>query len=259
MAIMLNKRNIRVLSITALMLMLVFFVVHSADSISFVDSAASSGSVATAPKAQQAMHRPDLVDQAVVEGGLKQGGNAATQEIDKIKEKIGINGEHAAAPATPPAVAPGAGNEAAVSNAGAEDSLSASHSGKSSSEGDKTASFNAEREYSIIMGMSPVIVFSKSYCGFSKRLKTLLEQEYQFEPAYSVIELDKHSHGEELQAYIKEKTGRGTVPNLIVNGVSRGGSDDILALHKNGELLALLKEWSNGLFEVTQLDKPSNN
>lgn len=64
------------------------------------------------------------------------------------------------------------------------------------------------------------------------------------DPEFFVVEVDKVKNGDELYNYVKEITGRKTVPNLVVQGVSRGGFDEINALHRKDQLLALLKEWS---------------
>lgn len=238
------------------MLILVFFVVQNADSMSLANDKASKNIAVTDADSLANGNKigktsDNLVQQHIVEGNVKQGSNVeATKEIDRIKEKVGLNNDDDKA-----AVAKN-NNEVAATNG--DDSLTVAQNNKAGNDAVEKP-FDAKTEYSLILNLSPVIVFSKTYCQYSKRLKDLLEQEYVFTPAYNVIELDKHSHGAELQAYIKEKTGRGTVPNMLVNGISRGGSDDIRALHKNGELLSSLKEWSAGSFEVTQADKPSNN
>lgn len=96
--------------------------------------------------------------------------------------------------------------------------------------------FNPEKEYQSILKLAPVIVFSKSYCPHSMFVKELLQKEYAITPDLQIVELDKHPSGAELQAYVKQKTGRGTVPNVIVAGKSLGGGDEMRALHKEGEL-----------------------
>lgn len=262
--IKLNKRNIRVLSITALLLLLVFFVVQNADSMSPTNETVKPKNIAVTDSNSLTNGNKigktsdNLVQQHVVEGDAKQGSNVeATKEIDRIKEKVGLNNDEEVAAGAVGKIKDNAAAPAAAATT-TDDSLTVTQNNKAGNDAVEKP-FNAENEYSMILNLSPVIVFSKTYCQFSKRLKDLLEQEYVFTPSYTVIELDKHSHGAELQAYIKEKTGRGTVPNMLVNGISRGGSDDIRALHKSGELLTSLKEWSAGSFEVTKADKPSNN
>ncbi|KAI8630403.1 hypothetical protein F5Y19DRAFT_474186 [Xylariaceae sp. FL1651] len=81
-----------------------------------------------------------------------------------------------------------------------------------------------------ILKKSPVIIFSKTYCRYSKRAKGILLEKYTIEPAPFVVELDEHPLGMQLQALLAEKTGRRTVPNIMINGKSIGGSDDIAEL-----------------------------
>lgn len=75
-----------------------------------------------------------------------------------------------------------------------------------------------------------MIIFSKSYCPFSKRAKGLLLDKYVIEPAPFVVELDTHPLGAALQTRLAELTGRRTVPNIMIGGKSIGGSDDIARL-----------------------------
>lgn len=85
--------------------------------------------------------------------------------------------------------------------------------------------------------MRTVIIFSKTYCPFSKKAKEILLNKYSISPAPYVVELDKHKLGPELQAFLGEKTGRKTVPNILVNSVSIGGGDDIVELDNQNKLL----------------------
>ncbi|PRT53011.1 Monothiol glutaredoxin-6 [Wickerhamiella sorbophila] len=98
---------------------------------------------------------------------------------------------------------------------------------------------------------SPVVIFSKSYCGFSKAAKKLLLEDYQLSPPPRVVELDLHPQGSELQAYISEVTGRRTVPNVIVMKQSYGGASEMSALHNDGVLAAKLAEWGGGHLQVS--------
>lgn len=115
------------------------------------------------------------------------------------------------------------------------------------------SSFNPRQELEHILSTSPVVIFSKSYCPFSKKLKHLLKTEYHITPEPLIIELDDHENGKELQQHVGETTGRFTVPNFIVDGKSRGGADDILALHDNNELIDLFHQWSTGSAKIKKL------
>ncbi|KAF2277309.1 glutaredoxin domain-containing protein [Westerdykella ornata] len=93
-----------------------------------------------------------------------------------------------------------------------------------------------EVELNAILKKSPVIIFSKSYCPYSKRAKQLLLETYKISPAPFVVELDHHPLGAKLQDTLAESTHRRTVPNILIMGRSIGGSDDIAALHEAGKL-----------------------
>ena len=65
---------------------------------------------------------------------------------------------------------------------------------------------------------------------------------YSITPSPFVVELDEHPLGAPLQAQLERSTGRGTVPNVLVNGVSIGGGDDVEAMHERGELEGKIRE-----------------
>jgi len=119
--------------------------------------------------------------------------------------------------------------------------------------------FDASAELTSILSLSPVVIFSKTYCGYSQTLKNLLKSEYEINPSPTIVELDKHKNGKELQNFIFDKTGRKTVPNLFINGVSRGGCDDIKSLHEDGKLLDMLNLWGEKNVKVNKINAPSNS
>ncbi|KAK3298969.1 thioredoxin-like protein [Chaetomium fimeti] len=84
-----------------------------------------------------------------------------------------------------------------------------------------------EEALNSILKQSPVIIFSKSYCPFSKMAKGVLLDKYIIEPTPFVVELDQHPLGAKIQAKLGEMTGRRTVPNIMIYGQSIGGGDDI--------------------------------
>jgi len=91
-----------------------------------------------------------------------------------------------------------------------------------------------------------VIIFSKTFCPHSKDAKRILLEKYIIYPEPHVVELDQHPHGKELQALLAEKTKRRTVPNVMANGISIGGGDDILEFDRKGNLEAKLSEPMKG-------------
>ncbi|KAF2209811.1 hypothetical protein CERZMDRAFT_46589 [Cercospora zeae-maydis SCOH1-5] len=98
-----------------------------------------------------------------------------------------------------------------------------------------------ETELNAILRKGPIIIFSKSYCPYSKKAKHILLDLYEITPKPYVVELDVHELGPGLQSHLGKSTGRRTVPNVLVNGKSIGGGDDIEALHESGKLAETLK------------------
>ncbi|XP_059657898.1 glutaredoxin [Cornus florida] len=90
-----------------------------------------------------------------------------------------------------------------------------------------------------IVSSNPVVVFSKTYCGFCKKVKQLLSQ---LGANYKVIELDVESDGSEIQSALAEWTGQSTVPNVFICGKHIGGCDSVMAKHQGGKLVPLLAE-----------------
>ncbi|GAA5913657.1 glutaredoxin [Sporobolomyces salmoneus] len=82
-----------------------------------------------------------------------------------------------------------------------------------------------------------VVVFSKSYCPYCRNAKNLLQS---LGVDAEIYELDNMDEGSDWQNYLAEKTGQRTVPNIFIDGQHVGGSSDLEAKHKNGELKKLL-------------------
>ncbi|KAJ3783092.1 glutaredoxin [Lentinula aff. detonsa] len=84
-----------------------------------------------------------------------------------------------------------------------------------------------------------VTIFSKSWCPYCKASKTLFEREFPDVPT-KILELDEMEEGSEIQAYLAQKTGQRTVPNIFVNKQHIGGNDATQAAFKNGQLKTLI-------------------
>ncbi|KAM0750097.1 glutaredoxin [Meredithblackwellia eburnea MCA 4105] len=82
-----------------------------------------------------------------------------------------------------------------------------------------------------------IVVFSKSYCPYCRKAKALLKS-LDEEP--KVFELDQMDEGADWQAYLGDKTGQRTVPSIWVDGQFIGGSSDLEAKNKSGELAKIL-------------------
>ncbi|OBA24796.1 glutaredoxin-domain-containing protein [Hanseniaspora valbyensis NRRL Y-1626] len=90
----------------------------------------------------------------------------------------------------------------------------------------------AAKEFENLTVNYPIIIFSKTYCPFSKGLKELFAN-FDITPSLKIVELDTHENGAALQEHIAEKTGRKTVPNVIIpnnNLQSLGGFDDFKSM-----------------------------
>ncbi|KAK7687014.1 hypothetical protein QCA50_009513 [Cerrena zonata] len=100
---------------------------------------------------------------------------------------------------------------------------------------------NWENHLKTLRTKYPLVVFSKTYCPYSRRAKALLES-YQIKPAPFVVEIDTRSDGPIIQKLLGRLTGRSTVPNVLVKAQSIGGSDDVHSLHDKNTLKDLLLE-----------------
>ncbi|KAI3342027.1 thioredoxin-like protein [Ustulina deusta] len=108
---------------------------------------------------------------------------------------------------------------------------------------DDEADENSEAEVALyqILERSPVVIFSKTYCPYSKKAKGILLEKYIIEPTPYVVELNEHPLGSKLQDLLAEKTGRRTVPNIMIHGKSVGGSDEIAGLDLRKTLIDKFK------------------
>jgi len=83
--------------------------------------------------------------------------------------------------------------------------------------------------------MSKVEIYTKFTCSFCFRAKALLEgKNVSFE------ETDISMGGAKREEMIQRSGGRMTVPQIFIDDRHIGGSDDLAALDRSGELDALL-------------------
>ena len=57
-----------------------------------------------------------------------------------------------------------------------------------------------------------------------------------------MVELDQHPLGAGLQALLADSTGRRTVPNVLINGVSVGGGDEVAQLDSSHTLIEKVRD-----------------
>ncbi|KAK0596394.1 hypothetical protein LWI29_015299 [Acer saccharum] len=88
-----------------------------------------------------------------------------------------------------------------------------------------------------IVSSFPVVIFSKTYCGYCRKAKELLTQ---LGASFKVIELDEEKDGDEIQSALTQWTGQRTVPNVFIGVKHIGGCDAVLETHQEGKLVPLL-------------------
>jgi len=84
---------------------------------------------------------------------------------------------------------------------------------------------------------NPVVVYSKSWCPYCRQTKQTLSD---FGASFQVYELDQIDNGDEIQAYLGQKTGQRTVPNVFIQQKHIGGNSDLQKVKNEGKLKDLL-------------------
>ncbi|KAJ7576146.1 glutaredoxin [Mycena floridula] len=86
-----------------------------------------------------------------------------------------------------------------------------------------------------------IAVFSQPWCPYCKRAKKLLAEEFP-DADVLITELDEREDGGDIKAYLIQKTGQSSVPNIFINQQHIGGNDDLQAAFKDGTLNKLLNQ-----------------
>ncbi len=82
--------------------------------------------------------------------------------------------------------------------------------------------------------MAKVVIYTTPFCPYCVAAKRLLSSK-----SVDFEEIDV-SRNPQLRVEMMQKSGRHTVPQVFIDGVSVGGSDDIHALDREGRLDSLL-------------------
>lgn len=83
--------------------------------------------------------------------------------------------------------------------------------------------------------MNKVVMYSKDYCPYCARAKSLLEQRGVTD--LEIIHIDQDPAQRDAMI---ARTGRRTVPQIYIGDTHVGGCDDLQALDRSGGLLPLL-------------------
>ena len=83
--------------------------------------------------------------------------------------------------------------------------------------------------------MNKIVLYTTPYCGYCVQAKRLLTRK-----GVAFEEVDVSRDPEQRRTMIQDSGGRMTVPQIFVNGEHIGGSDDMVALDRAGQLDAKL-------------------
>lgn len=84
--------------------------------------------------------------------------------------------------------------------------------------------------------MAKVVVYTTQICPYCVRAKMLLQRKGV---AYEEVDV---SHDHDARMALVQRTGQRTVPQIFINDRPIGGSDELHALERSGQLDALLAE-----------------
>ena len=85
------------------------------------------------------------------------------------------------------------------------------------------------------MSQPKVEIYTKLYCGYCHRAKRLLDQK-----GAQFVEYDITLGGPKKAEMLERKPDAMTVPQIFIDGVAIGGSDDLARLDREGKLDSLL-------------------
>ena len=83
--------------------------------------------------------------------------------------------------------------------------------------------------------MAKVEMYTTMWCGYCARARGLLNKK-----GVAFEDIDVEADGAKRDEMIERAHGRTTVPQIFIDGVHVGGSDDLMALDRAGKLDPLL-------------------
>lgn len=83
--------------------------------------------------------------------------------------------------------------------------------------------------------MAKVEIYTGMFCGYCERAKRLLKQK-----GVDYIEISVDTSADERMRMVERAGGRRTVPQIFIDGVHVGGSDELHALDHAGKLDPML-------------------
>jgi glutaredoxin 3 len=91
------------------------------------------------------------------------------------------------------------------------------------------------RPYYLECIMASVVIYTREFCGYCSRAKSLLESK-----GVDYVEHNATYSPDLRQEMIGKSNGRSTFPQIFINGEHVGGCDDLHALDRAGKLDPLL-------------------
>lgn len=86
------------------------------------------------------------------------------------------------------------------------------------------------------VGMKDVVVYTTTYCPYCRQAERFLTEHHV---PFKNVDVTSN---DDLRAKLVEMSGgRKTVPQIFIGGTPIGGYSDMMALHHNGQLKALLE------------------
>lgn len=83
--------------------------------------------------------------------------------------------------------------------------------------------------------MASVTIYTRQYCGYCARAKTLLDSK-----GVSYVEHDATGDAQLRAEMISKAHGRSTFPQIFIGDTHVGGCDDLYALERAGKLNQML-------------------
>ncbi|KAJ2359419.1 hypothetical protein IWW50_001478 [Coemansia erecta] len=100
---------------------------------------------------------------------------------------------------------------------------------------------DVEKKVRQLIKRNRVMVFSKTYCPYSRNTKILLSKYHDDRGLeFSVLEADLEADPYEVKEVLGKLSGHFTFPNIFVDGQSIGGNEELRLMHASGELVSML-------------------
>lgn len=87
-----------------------------------------------------------------------------------------------------------------------------------------------------IINMYPLVIFVKKGCPYCRNALSIMESEGATPKIITLY----GENGRQTQSFLKEITGRRTVPNIFLDGKSIGGASETTTKYNNGQLTPML-------------------